>query len=68
VADDMERAKESIYISDWWFYPLLYLKRAESGQGWQKTRIDQVLQRKAEQGVQVRLIMWKNPMLDMMQD
>ncbi|KAI9492089.1 hypothetical protein BDB00DRAFT_731172, partial [Zychaea mexicana] len=49
----LENAKESIYIHDWW----LYLRRpASANYEW---RLDRVLQRKAQQGVKIYIIIYK---------
>ncbi|KAI8138947.1 hypothetical protein BJV82DRAFT_646316 [Fennellomyces sp. T-0311] len=54
----LDNAKESIYIHDWWLELLSqYLRRpACSNPEW---RLDRVLQRKAEQGVKIYIIMYK---------
>ena len=53
----LERAKETIYIEDWWLSPELFLRRpAYFNQEW---RIDQILKRAAERGVQVYVIVYK---------
>lgn len=45
VADAMERAREEIFIADWWLSPEIYMKRpAIEGDYW---RLDKILQRKA---------------------
>ncbi len=57
VADAMEGAKEEIFITDWWLSPELYLKRpVTEGEKW---RLDIVLKRKAEQGVRVFILIYK---------
>lgn len=57
VADAMENAKEEIYIADWWLSPEIYMKRpAISGDYW---RLDKILQRKAQQGVKVFVLLYK---------
>ncbi|KAG9016332.1 Phospholipase D1 [Tulasnella sp. 427] len=48
-------AKERIYIHDWWLSPELYLRRP----GQEHYRLDRLLQRKAEQGVKVYVILYK---------
>jgi phospholipase D1/2 len=53
----MERAKETIYIEDWWLSPELFLRRPPYfNQEW---RVDQVIKRAAERGVQVYVIVYK---------
>jgi len=57
VSVALERAKETIYIEDWWLSPELFLRRPPYfNQEW---RLDQVLKRKAEQGVQIYVIVYK---------
>ncbi|KAG9048406.1 Phospholipase D1 [Tulasnella sp. UAMH 9824] len=48
-------AKERIYIHDWWLSPELYLRRP----GQEHFRLDRLLQRKAEQGVKIYIILYK---------
>ncbi|KAI9696723.1 MAG: hypothetical protein M1836_005085 [Candelina mexicana] len=53
----LERAKETIYIEDWWLSPELFLRRPPYfNQEW---RLDQVLKRRAEAGVQIYIIVYK---------
>ena len=53
----MERAREVIYIEDWWLSPELFLRRPPIlNQEW---RIDQVIKRAAERGVKVYVIVYK---------
>uniref|UniRef100_A0A1B6IY41 phospholipase D n=1 Tax=Homalodisca liturata TaxID=320908 RepID=A0A1B6IY41_9HEMI len=57
VADALERAKEEIFIADWWLSPEIYMKRpAIEGDHW---RLDKILQRKAAQGVKVFVMLYK---------
>lgn len=51
-------AKDVIYIHDWWLSPELYLRRPPEGN--QKWRIDRLLKRKAEQGVKIFIIVYRN--------
>ncbi|CAO3591038.1 unnamed protein product [Absidia cylindrospora] len=53
----LENAKKYIYIHDWWLSPELYLRRPPSKN--QEWRLDAVLKRKAEQGVKVYVIVYK---------
>ncbi len=49
VSVAMERAKETIYIADWWLSPELFLRRPPYfNQEW---RVDQVIKRAAERGI-----------------
>ncbi|XP_066265990.1 phospholipase D1-like isoform X2 [Branchiostoma lanceolatum] len=58
VAEGLEAAKEEIFISDWWLSPEIYLVRPVSAEG-EKRRLDQVLKRKAEEGVKVFVLLYK---------
>ncbi|GAA6057144.1 hypothetical protein JCM3770_004845 [Rhodotorula araucariae] len=50
-------AKHKIYIHDWWLSPELYLRRpAIKNEKW---RLDRLLQRKAREGVQIFVIVYK---------
>lgn len=49
-------AKEKIYIHDWWLSPELYLRRPPAENG--RWRLDRLLQRKAEEGVQIHVIVY----------
>ncbi|KAA1090862.1 Phospholipase D1 [Puccinia graminis f. sp. tritici] len=50
-------AKERIYIHDWWLSPELYLRRPPAQN--QKWRLDRLLERKANEGVQIFVIVYK---------
>ncbi|KAM0748139.1 phospholipase D, partial [Meredithblackwellia eburnea MCA 4105] len=50
-------AKERIYIHDWWLSPELYLRRPSIDN--EKWRLDRLLQRKAKEGVQIFVIVYK---------
>jgi phospholipase D1/2 len=57
VSVALDRAKESIYIEDWWLSPELFLRRPPYfNQEW---RLDQVLKRKAQEGVKIYVIVYK---------
>uniref|UniRef100_A0A8C7STC2 Phospholipase n=1 Tax=Oncorhynchus mykiss TaxID=8022 RepID=A0A8C7STC2_ONCMY len=56
LADALEQAKEEIFITDWWLSPEVFLKRPATGTYW---RLDQILKRKAEQGVKVCVLLYK---------
>ena len=57
VSIALERAKETIYIEDWWLSPELFLRRPPYfNQEW---RLDQILKRKAEQGVKIYIVVYK---------
>ncbi|XP_054481534.1 phospholipase D1 [Anoplopoma fimbria] len=56
LADALEQAKEEIFITDWWLSPEVYLKRPATNNYW---RLDEILKRKAEQGVKVCVLLYK---------
>lgn len=57
VSVALERATETIYIADWWLSPELFLRRPPYfNQEW---RLDQVLKRRAEAGVKIYVIVYK---------
>ncbi|CAL1290284.1 unnamed protein product [Larinioides sclopetarius] len=57
IADALEKAKEEIFIADWWLSPELYMKRPiMQGEIW---RLDHILKRKAQQGVKVFVLLYK---------
>lgn len=53
----LERAKESIWILDWWLSPELYLRRPPAKN--QQYRVDRMLHAAAERGVKVNIIVYK---------
>jgi phospholipase D1/2 len=57
VSIALENAKEVIYIEDWWLSPELFLRRPPSES--KKWRLDRILKRKAEQGVKIYVIVYK---------
>lgn len=57
VAVALEKAKETIYIEDWWLSPELFLKRPPYYN--QESRLDQILKRRAEAGVKIYIIVYK---------
>ncbi|XP_026522250.1 phospholipase D1 [Notechis scutatus] len=57
VANAMEAAKEEIFITDWWLSPEIFMKRpVMEGNRW---RLDCILRRKAQQGVKIFVILYK---------
>ncbi|KAM4620740.1 phospholipase D2 [Polymixia lowei] len=56
LADALEQAKEEIFITDWWLSPEVFLKRPATDTYW---RLDEILKRKAEQGVKVCVLLYK---------
>ncbi|XP_012322130.1 phospholipase D1 isoform X3 [Aotus nancymaae] len=57
VANAMEEANEEIFITDWWLSPEIFLKRpVVEGNRW---RLDCILKRKAQQGVRIFIMLYK---------
>lgn len=57
VANAMEKAEEEIFITDWWLSPEIFLKRpVVEGNRW---RLDCILKRKAQQGVRIFVMLYK---------
>uniref|UniRef100_A0A8C0J7S7 phospholipase D n=1 Tax=Chelonoidis abingdonii TaxID=106734 RepID=A0A8C0J7S7_CHEAB len=56
VADALMQAKEEIYITDWWLSPEMHLKRPAQTDDW---RLDILLKHKAEEGVRVCVLLFK---------
>ncbi|KAI0508702.1 phospholipase D/nuclease [Xylaria bambusicola] len=57
VSVALEKAKETIYIADWWLSPELFLRRPPHfNQEW---RLDAVLKRRAEAGVKIYVIVYR---------
>ncbi|CAI4222449.1 unnamed protein product [Auanema sp. JU1783] len=57
AADMMELAREEIFICDWWLSPEIYMKRPDlTGAYW---RLDHILKRKANQGVKIFILLYK---------
>ncbi|OQV12648.1 Phospholipase D1 [Hypsibius exemplaris] len=57
VADALELAEEEIFITDWWLSPEIYMKRPiTEGERW---RLDRILQRRAEAGVKIYVMLYK---------
>uniref|UniRef100_A0A667ZJ83 Phospholipase n=1 Tax=Myripristis murdjan TaxID=586833 RepID=A0A667ZJ83_9TELE len=57
VADALEEAKEEIFITDWWLSPEIFLKRpVVEGNRW---RLDCILKRKAQLGVRIFVMLYK---------
>ncbi|ORY93035.1 hypothetical protein BCR43DRAFT_496218 [Syncephalastrum racemosum] len=57
VAEAIESARHSIFIEDWWLSPELYLRRPPSK--YPEYRIDALLKRKAEEGVKIFVVVYK---------
>ena len=59
VADAIEAAKTEIMITDWQMNPEIFMKRPDSGVDSLHWRLDKMLLRKADQGVQVTILLYK---------
>ncbi|KAF8900846.1 hypothetical protein CPB84DRAFT_1836517 [Gymnopilus junonius] len=57
VSEMIDRATEAIFILDWWLTPELYLRRPPAY--FPEWRLDRLLKKKAEQGVKVHVIVYK---------
>ncbi|KAK5130280.1 hypothetical protein LTR08_002240 [Meristemomyces frigidus] len=58
VSRAIDNAKDFIYIHDWWLSPELYLRRPAAIS--QKWRLDRLLQRKAQEGVKIFVVVYRN--------
>ncbi|KAG5647465.1 hypothetical protein DXG03_009396 [Asterophora parasitica] len=57
LSEMLENAKDVIFILDWWLTPELYLRRPAAY--FPEWRLDRILKRKAEQGVKIHVIVYK---------
>ncbi|KAI0738349.1 phospholipase D/nuclease [Daedaleopsis nitida] len=57
VSEMIDKAKEAIFILDWWLTPELYLRRPPAK--YPEWRLDRLLKRKAEEGVKIYVIVYK---------
>ncbi|TDL24340.1 phospholipase D/nuclease [Rickenella mellea] len=57
LSEMLDSAKEAIFILDWWLTPELYLRRPPAFHP--EWRLDRVLKRKAEEGVKIYVIVYK---------
>ncbi|KAJ5662641.1 uncharacterized protein N7477_010257 [Penicillium maclennaniae] len=57
VSEALEKATETIYIADWWLSPELFLRRPPFQH--REWRLDQILKRRAEAGVKIYVIVYK---------
>ncbi|KAF5327400.1 hypothetical protein D9619_004077 [Psilocybe cf. subviscida] len=57
LSEMIDKAREVIFITDWWLTPELYLRRPPAY--FPEWRLDRLLQRKAEQGVKIHVIVSK---------
>lgn len=58
VSEAIDMAQDVIYIHDWWLSPELYLRRPPQGN--QQWRLDRLLRKKAEQGVKIFIVVYRN--------
>ncbi|ORY83887.1 hypothetical protein BCR37DRAFT_366860 [Protomyces lactucae-debilis] len=58
VSRAIYNAKDTIYIHDWWLSPELYMRRPSAIA--EKWRLDRLLQRKAQEGVKIFIIIYQN--------
>lgn len=69
LSKSLEVAKSEIMITDWWFSPEMPLVRpAENGFDGDFTRIDRTLQRAAQRGVKVYVVVYKEFAMSMNND
>ncbi|KAF9110098.1 hypothetical protein BGX27_006778 [Mortierella sp. AM989] len=57
VSDAILAAKDEIYIADWWLSPELYLRRPPEKN--EDFRLDRLLKRKAEEGIKIYIVVYK---------
>ena len=57
VSEALEKAKEVIYIEDWWLSPELFMRRPPYYN--QEFRLDQILKRRAEAGVKIYIVVYR---------
>ncbi|GAB7358799.1 hypothetical protein MBLNU230_g4023t2 [Neophaeotheca triangularis] len=58
VSRAIDNAKDFVFIHDWWLSPELYMRRPAAIS--QKWRLDRLLQRKAQEGVKIFVIVYRN--------
>lgn len=61
VCDSLLAARNEVFITGWWVSPQMYLKRPVGDSYNQDSRLDRVLAKIAQRGVQVRVIIWNAP-------
>ncbi|CAG8454479.1 1850_t:CDS:10 [Ambispora gerdemannii] len=57
VSEAISHARQEIFIEDWWLSPELYLRRPPSKN--EEYRLDNLLKRKAEEGVKIYVVVYK---------
>lgn len=68
VYEVLIRAREEIFIADWWLSPELFLKRPISAEENQNSRLDLVLKKCAENGVKINIILYREVKLALSND
>lgn len=58
LSEALSMAKDVIFIHDWWLSPELYMRRPVKGN--QGFRIDRILKERAESGVKVFIVVYRN--------
>ncbi|GCF00887.1 phospholipase D1 [Zygosaccharomyces mellis] len=58
LSEALSMAEDVIYIHDWWLSPELYMRRPVNGN--QQYRIDRILKERAERGVKIFIIVYRN--------
>ena len=66
LSEALDSARESIMILDWWLSPELYLRRPPAEH--EEYRLDRLLKRKADQGVKIYIIVYKEVTQSMAMD
>ncbi|KAK0542728.1 hypothetical protein OC846_006498, partial [Tilletia horrida] len=57
LSELLDNARSTIFILDWWLSPELYLRRPPAQ--FEDFRVDRLLRRKAEQGVKIYIVVYK---------
>ena len=68
ICEVIKRAREEIFIADWWLSPELYLKRPVGEQLNEDSRLDRILLKAAEEGVRINIIIYKEVTLALSND
>ncbi|SCV01872.1 LAME_0G19064g1_1 [Lachancea meyersii CBS 8951] len=58
LSEALSMAQDVIFIHDWWLSPELYMRRPVKGN--QQFRIDRILKERAEKGVKVFIVVYRN--------
>ncbi|KAI7856548.1 hypothetical protein BDC45DRAFT_503017 [Circinella umbellata] len=57
ISEAIDNARQCIFIEDWWLSPEMYLRRPPAEHS--EYRIDNLLKRKAEEGVKIFIVVYK---------